>query len=332
MRLGALRVMAAQLALELEWTPGAATPWEVLDERGRGASFLRHPVRTVLNSPESTGMGFWSLNPYVGCEFGCTYCYARDTHRWAVERIRQARPDLPAPALPPAENFERRILVKVDAADRLARTLEPARLAGRALVIGTATDPYQPAERRFGVTRRVLEALLGYRGLRVGLITKSPLVARDADLLVRLAERHDVTINLSVATADPVLARRLERRSPVPAARFRALGQLTGRGLDAGVMVAPIVPGITDGMAQLRALCAAARDAGARFLAWAPLRLGPAARASFLPHVGREFPELAARYRRHYGRHRHAPKDYVDALRARLAGLREEFGLAAATR
>src|SRR5687767_8289466 len=141
------------------------------------------PARSVLNAPAATGMGFWSVNPYVGCAFGCAYCYARDTHRWAAERAAEGAAGGPfgdAAPLPPWLAFERRILVKRDAARLLRQALRPGARAWRALVergeplaIGTATDPYQPAERRFGVTRALLEVLVELRGLRLGLITKS---------------------------------------------------------------------------------------------------------------------------------------------------------------
>jgi len=200
--MGTLRV-TEQLDLLHSPEPGSRR-LTVLDERARGTRFLELPARSVLNSAASTRMGFWSVNPYVGCEFGCTYCYARDTHRYAVERS-----GLPQEPLPDWEAFERRILVKTGAADVLVRTLDPARLGGHALVIGTATDPYQPAERRFGLTRKILEALLRYRGLTIEIISKSPLVVRDIDILLELGERHEVTVNVSLATLDRRLARRL---------------------------------------------------------------------------------------------------------------------------
>ena len=291
-----------------------------LDRRARGTEFLSMPVRSVLNSPLATGMGFWSLNPYVGCEFGCTYCYARDTHRYVVERMGGHADQM---------DFERRILVKPDVADALARTLDPAKLAGVPLVIGTATDPYQPAERRFRLTRRVLEVLLGWRGFTLGLITKSPLVTRDIDLLQRLSERHDLTVNISLATLDARLARRLEVRSPVPAARLRALARLTGAGINTGLMVAPVIPCVTDGRAALDALFRAAKEAGARYVIGSALRLGPAARRRFLPHLAREFPELAERYARHYAGRQSADRAYREALSRRLRALRRKYGFAA---
>jgi DNA repair photolyase len=294
-----------------------------LDRRARGTEFLALPVRSVLNSAAATRMGFWSLNPYVGCEFGCTYCYARDTHRYTIERLGGQADQM---------DFERRILIKPDVADALTRTLDPAKLAGAPLVIGTATDPYQPAERRFRLTRSVLQALLGWRGLRLGLITKSPLVTRDLDLLRRLADQHELSVDISLATLDARLARRLELRSPVPAARLRALARLTAAGINAGLMLAPVIPCVTDGRTALDALFRAAKEAGARHVVGSALRLGPAARRRFLPHLAREFPELADRYARHYAGRQTADRAYREALSRRLRSLRRKYGFASEER
>jgi len=320
LRLGPVRVSGRQLDL-LPSAEASERRWEVLDERQRGTRFYSLSVRSVLNTSAATGMGFWSINPYVGCEFGCTYCYARDTHRYAMERSGAAAEPLPA-----WEAFERRILVKTGVAEVLARTLDPARLGEQSLVIGTATDPYQPAERRFGLTRRILEVLLRYRGLAIGVITKSPLVTRDLDVLQRLAERHEVSVNISLATLDRRLARRLELRSPAPAARIRALGRLTAAGIHAGLLVAPIVPGVTDDRAGLGRLMGAAKEAGARYVVGSALRLGPAARHRFLPVLAREFPELADRYARHYARSEGASPAYQRALARRLQELQRRHG------
>jgi DNA repair photolyase len=329
MRLGPLRVKGAakaQLGFELEPAPHGLP---VLETEARGTRFLELPVRRVLNSPATTGMGFWSLNPYVGCEFGCSYCYARKTHEWTLERANAAGAVIASEAKQsPWESFEHEILVKHAAPEVLLRTLEPAKLAGAELVIGTATDPYQPAERRFLLTRRLLEALLRFQGLSLGLITKSPLVTRDLDVLTRLSERHELSVNISLASMDAALLRRLEARSPAPHARIRALERLVRAGIPAGLLIAPILPGITDGWAALAALLEAAREAGARFVRGAPLRLGPAARAGFLPLLEREFPELVARYRRRYGENVNAGKEYERALARRLRTLQQAFGFA----
>ncbi len=327
--MGTVRVAERQLPLFAG--TGEAPAWKLLDERARGTKFVELPVRRVLNSSSATGMGFWSVNPYIGCEFGCSYCYARDTHRYTVERahdqgtlgdeaFREFRGEKGW------EAFERRIFVKSGAADVLARTLDPARLAGEAIVIGTATDPYQPAERRFRLTRSILEMLDRYRGLTIGIITKSPLVVRDIDILARLGARHRVSIHMSIATIDAALARRLEPRSPVPSARIRALSRIAAAGVRTGVLIAPIIPGVTDGRAALSRLLAAARTAGASYAVGSPLRLGPAARRRFLPFLEQEFPDLAPRYRRHYAGADHVGREYHDALDRRLEELQREHG------
>jgi DNA repair photolyase len=326
-------------------SPALSLP--VLDERARGTTFTQLPVRSVLNTPTSTHMGFWSINPYVGCEFGCTYCYARDTHRWVMERaegrsgqqrtpndkavkagvVSPDRPTVRPPVrLPAWEAFEKEILVKSEVAEVLARTLKPAQVAGQSLVIGTATDPYQPAERKFQLTRRILEVLRSYHGLSIEIITKSPLVTRDLDLLQAISQRNEMSVNISLATADPRLARRLEIRSPIPAARLRALRRLIAGGVHAGLIVAPIIPGITDDWAGLARLIEAAKEAGARYVIGSALRLGPAARHRFLPVLEKEFPHLAQRYRRHYARSDLASQEYQQALTRRLNALRAAFG------
>jgi DNA repair photolyase len=335
---------APQLDLLPRRPPAQGPPsLPILDERSRGTKFIDLRVSSVLNTPASTGMGFWSINPYVGCEFGCTYCYARDTHRWTMERAERGNagtrerneegkesflvpPPFSRSPLPPEEAFEKEILVKSEVAEVLARTLNPARLAGNSLVIGTATDPYQPAERQFQLTRRILEVLRSYHGLSVGIITKSSLVTRDLDLLQALSKHNEVTVNISLATADARLARRLELRSPVPAARLRALRRLTQGGIYAGLLVAPIVPGVTDDWPGLARLMEAAKEAGARYVVGSALRLGPAARHRFLPHLEREFPELAERYRRHYAGKDHVSQNYQEALTRRLRLLQQAYG------
>lgn len=337
----------AQLSL-LPHGPSASLP-VLATADSRDVSFEAIGSRSVLNSPAATHMPFWSVNPYIGCEFGCTYCYARDTHRWTMARMHGARvPPLrhaeretggedeiaSATAWPrndsnrgtEDEEFEKRILVKTNAPTIFRRTLIPARIDGKPIVIGTATDPYQPAERRFRITRGLLETLRPHRGLHIGIITKSPLITRDTDLLVELAERHTVSIHISLAALDGRLVRRLEARSPAPHARLRALGRLAAAGLDVGLLVAPIIPGVTDGRVHLTALFRAAKEAGARRVAGEALRLGPAARRHFLPHLAREFPDLAARYARRYGDRQTAGPDYIAALKRRVDAIRKEVG------
>lgn len=305
----------AQLGLPLT-IPKRQLP--TLDQKQRGTEFIGLTVRRIANSPEATGMTFWSINPYIGCEFGCAYCYARDTHRWTSERTDRSVADTD-----PHAAFERQIFVKQNAADVLRQTLDPSKVGNRAILIGTATDPYQPAERQFGVTRSLLEALLGYRGLRISITTKSPLVARDAALLQSLSARHRVSINMSIISLDPELIRRLEPKTPLPHARLRGVRVLAEAGLDVGLMIAPIIPGLTDGWGALGGLMAAGKEAGARYADGFALRLGPVARSGFLPILEREFPELTARYRRRYQSRHTIGADYTTALTKRLRTLQQ---------
>jgi len=322
----------------------ATPPWAVLDVRVRGTEFVQLPIASILNSPQQTGMRFWSLNPYVGCEFGCSYCYARYVHRYVVERARGRRLSHAAtepsggcggaesPGLPGAgsgdgwEVFERRIFVKTEAPDVVGRTLRPSRFQDHGILIGTATDPYQPAERRFRLTRQVLERLAQFHGLRIGLITKSPLVARDVDVLRRLAERNDVTVHFSIIAVDVPLVRKLEPRSPLPPLRLKALATLAKAGLRAGVMIAPVLPGITDDVPHLRALLRAAKDSGTAFVEASPLRLHPAIKPRFLPIVAREFTALLPRYEGAFDERGELSAAYSAALERRVERLSREAG------
>jgi len=308
----------------------------VLGRQKRGVTFVEQPARSVLNPPQSTGMPFWSLNPYIGCEFGCTYCYARFAHGYAVDRARQTA-RFPEGTLPQAgpewERFERLILVKrrhdfVAALDRdLARLRRRMPDGPQSLSIGTATDPYQPAERRFELTRAALGRLAAERGLYISLVTKSTLVRRDTDLLTALARHHRVAVHISLISADPRLVRRFERRSPLPHARLRTLAALAAAGVPAGLICAPVLPGITDGRAALERLLAAVRDAGGRFAFAVPLRLPRGARDPFLPVVARYFPRLLSRYLAAYRATTGAPARYAAWLARRFAALARRAGL-----
>lgn len=298
----------------------------VLDERVRGTRFVERDVTTVLNSPSATGMGWWSLNPYIGCEFGCTYCYARFAHRYASERSAIVSPE------PAWQAFEHRIFVKqadavIAALDRdIPRVRAGVSPGERTIVIGTATDPYQPAERTYRVTRRVLERLTHERGLHIGIITKSALITRDIDLLSRLATQHEVSVNISVISADPRLVRAFEPKSPVPHARLRALHALSRAGIRAGVLIAPILPGVTDSRQHLTTLLQAARAAGAAFAHYAPFRLYPGLRGLFFPALGAVNPALPPRYRARYPDVGSAPPDYRAALSRRFHRIAGRLG------
>lgn len=280
--------------------------------------------RSVLNSPVTTGMSFWSINPYVGCAFGCAYCYARYAHRYAAERLSDsmvtsegAREQLAD--MPPWLAFERRIFVKREAGKVLRRELRrPSRfraLQVETVVIGTATDPYQPAERRFRVTRGLLETLAEQSGFSVTIITKSPLVTRDVDLLLRIAARSRLSVHVSLITVDRELARRLEPRAPTPEARLRAIARLRAHGIEVGVNVMPVLPGITDAPRLLESLVRSVAEANASYLGACALRLQATARQRYLPFIEAEFPHLASRYRSTYARNHQAGERYREGLR-----------------
>ncbi|HYD53185.1 MAG TPA: radical SAM protein [Gemmatimonadaceae bacterium] len=313
--------------------------------------YLASAARNVLNGPEVTGMGFWSINPYVGCAFGCAYCYARFTHRYVMERVRDGF-RLPASGfqqagsgereadggvMPPWLAFERRIVVKLNAPEVLRQTLAGMkaargrerwrRLVAETVVVGTATDPYQPAERRFRITRGVLEALAEHPGLGVTIITKSPLVTRDVDVLARIAAHGRMTVHVTITTIDRELARRIEPRAPTPEARLRAVARLREAGIDVGVNVMPILPGITDTPDLLDALVRRVAEAGATHLGACALRLQRAARERYLPFIEQEFPTLAARYRGAYGRSHQAGARYREGLRAFVSRLCARHGV-----
>jgi DNA repair photolyase len=301
-------------------------------------SYYGSIARGVLNGPEVTGMGFWSINPYVGCAFGCAYCYARYAHRYVLERAATAHPEHDllqedANTLPPWLAFERRIFVKENAADVLRRALRQgsdrhlALLGEESIVIGTATDPYQPAERRFRITRRVLEVLAEHPGLSIVIITKSPLVTRDVDLLRRIARHSEITVHLSLITLDRALARRLEPRAPTPEARVRALARLRAHGIDVGINVMPVLPGITDTPAQLEALVRTVAEQGATYVNACALRLQSAARQRYLPFIAQEFPELAGRYRATYGESPQVGERYREGLRRYFKRLCARYGV-----
>ncbi|HEX7978739.1 MAG TPA: radical SAM protein [Gemmatimonadaceae bacterium] len=318
---------------DLDHTRGGAPP--LLGEQKDIRYFGTDP-RSLLNSPTATGMPFWSINPYVGCAFGCAYCYARYAHRYVAERLSTAdaagdavREELGA--LPPWLAFERRIFVKREAGVVLRRELRrPARMRAlmrETVVIGTATDPYQPAERRYRITRGVLETLAEQRGLSVTIITKSPLVTRDVDVLMRIAAVSRLSVHVSLITTDRELARRLEPRAPTPEARLRAIARLRAHGIEVGVNVMPVLPGITDAPHLLESLVRSVAEANASYLGACALRLQSTARQRYLPFIEKEFPHLAARYRSTYARSHQVGERYRQGLRTHIKALCAAHGV-----
>jgi DNA repair photolyase len=284
-----------------------------LADAKRGTEYFLLPVKSILNHCESTRVPFsWTVNPYRGCEFGCQYCYARYTHEYMELD---------------AHDFEKKIYVKQDSGRLAARDLGMEKVQGEHIAIGTATDPYQPAEREFGATRAILEQMAARKGLSISITTKSDQVLRDVDLLRRIAERSGVSVNLSVTTLRTRLARILEPRAPRPDLRLRAVEELNRAGISAGVFAMPILPGITDGEEDLDALARAARDAGARWFAGSVLFLMPSAQKQFLPFLDAKFPKLAKRYREWFSREAYAPEEYRQKIAERIRALRTKYGL-----
>lgn len=295
-------------------------------------------ARNVLNSPETTQMGFWSINPYIGCAFGCAYCYARYTHRWVVDRQATSNPDHAdmqdtRDAMVPWQAFERRIFVKQNAPDVLRRTLRHgserhlALLKNETITIGTATDPFQPAERRFRITRGILEVLAEHPGLSVCIITKSPLVTRDIDVLKRITRHSRLSIHLSLISTDRELARIIEPRAPTPEARLRALARLSDAGIEVGINVMPVLPAITDAPAALDDLVKAVAERGAAYVNACALRLRSSARARYLPFIEEKFPHLARRYWTTYAFDHKVSETYASRLRERIAAICARYGV-----
>jgi DNA repair photolyase len=200
-------------------------------------------------------------------------------------------------------------------------------VAGEHIAIGAATDPYQPAEREFGVTRAVLERLAERRGLSVSITTKSDQVVRDIDLLKRISARSSLTINVTIVTLRTRLARMLEPRAPRPDLRFAAVRKLREAGLAAGVFMMPVLPGLTDSDPHFERMAQAAKEADAQWFAAAALFLMPSAAKEFLPFIEEKFPQLAKQYREFYSRAAYAPETYRREVSERLARIRGKYGL-----
>jgi DNA repair photolyase len=279
----------------------------------RGTEYFLLPVRSILNDCNSPRVPFrFTVNPYRGCEFGCHYCYARYTHEFMEV---------------PGDEFESKIYVKQNAGPLADHDLAAEPVWGEHIAIGTATDPYQPAEREFGATRAILEKMAEREGLNLSITTKSNQVVRDIDLLKRISERSSLSVNLSITTVRARLARTLEPRAPRPDLRLGAVRELRDAGIAAGVLAMPIVPGITDSAEDLDALAKAARDAGAQWFAGNVLFLRTASLKHFIEFIGGQFPKLVKQYETWYVRHGNAPESYRREITALVESLRAKYGL-----
>jgi DNA repair photolyase len=280
---------------------------------GHNVEYFTLPSRSLLNRCVSKrNLPFeWAINPYRGCEFACKYCYARYTHEFMELRD--------------GADFERKIFVKQHAADLLRQELRRVKTS-ESIAIGTATDPYQPAERRYEVTRGILEELARHRGLSIGIVTKSNLILRDVELLRELGRANRVFVSLTITTLDVELARILEPRAPRPDLRMDAVRQLNLAGVAAGVNCAPVLPGITDSVANLEAVVSAAASAQAKNFFANTLFLKPCSAAVFMPFLKEKFPHLAESYRKRYEGRAFLPPAYTKRVSEMMKRLRAKYG------
>jgi len=273
--------------------------------------YREEPCKVALNRVKGMSFG-WSLNPYMGCVHRCTFCYVR-----AFE-LRADRPY--------DERYGTSIRVKVNVAEVLRRELARASWRGDGVAIGAATDPYQPAEGRYRLTRACLEALADFSA-PFSVITRSPLIVRDLDVLARASSRAEVSVSFSVPTLDEHVWRQTEPGTAPPRQRLRALRRLVDAGIRASVGMAPILPGISDRPEQLAAVVRASRAAGACGI-WANLLyLRPGTREHFLTCLQRDWPELLPEYERLYANRAYLPAAETVPVRSRVQGLAREHGI-----
>jgi DNA repair photolyase len=287
-------------------------------DEGHLIEFKMLEVRSILNksvSKRQLSLAY-SINPYRGCEFGCKYCYARYTHEFMAPK----GPEESGTCLAPPSvdfrdplTFERMIFLKQNAAWLLEQELKKID-PGEEIALGTATDPYQPIERRARITRSLLEVFARKDGYRLGIVTKSRLIERDIDLLAEIARRNTLAVHVTITTSDAVLARLLEPRAPRPDLRFQAVRRLREAGIVAGVFGSPLLPGITDNEEALDGMARRAAAVGASFFAAHPLFLKPCSRPTYLSFVREHFPALQADYAKRFATADFAGKEYRERL------------------
>lgn len=254
----------------------------------------------------------WSIKPYSGCAHACRYCYARAFY------IRAEKGS--------AAEFDRVIYVKSNAPEVLRSELGRRTWKRELVVVGAATDPYQPAEAKFRLTRRILEALRDAR-TPVSLITKGPIILRNLEILRQIDQVAGLEVNITIPTLDETAWRTLEPGTPPPAARLAAVRRLNEAGIRAGVFMAPILPGISDDAESILRLMEAAKEAGAPYVVPITLRLHPGVREWFLPHISRHYPHLTLQYCRLYQQVEARP-DYKARTLGLSASILRELGLA----
>lgn len=297
---------------------------------GHLIEFKAMKARSIMNYSVSKRMGWtaYSINPYRGCEFGCKYCYARYTHQFlqpaSIEAIPKGTYDIPQQSW--ALAFEREIYIKENAAWLLEQELRKLDFKEE-IAIGTATDPYQPIERRTQLTRSLLQVLARHSGRRIGIVSKSALIARDIDVLTEIARRNHLVVHLTITTTDAALARLLEPRAPRPDLRFNTVRKLRQAGITAGVLCSPLLPGINDSESSVGAVAERAAAAGACFLSGSPLFLKSCSRPTYLSFVREHFPHLAEDYARRFASRDFAAGPYRQEMRDMVRRLCARYGL-----
>ena len=307
--LGPQRPTTRQIAVAVKNAGVAGLPGAV--QRADNARYQEVICRSALNRVE--GMPFrWTLNPYRGCTHGCHYCFARRYHSQFE--------------LGSGDEFASVIFVKTNFADVLKVELDRPSWKRELVALGTATDPYQPIEGHYRLTRRSLEALCEAR-TPVSIVTKGPMAVRDRDVLQELTRRARCTVYFSVPTVDEDAWAALEPGTAHPLQRLRAVRALVDAGVRVGVLIAPIVPGITSQPAKLERTIKAASDHGAAFMGSVALHLKDGTRTHFFRYLSREFPDLLPRYERLYRAGAYVPKAYASEVHAVVKLIQERYGL-----
>ena len=290
-----------------------ASQGEALPE-GHNVEFFTLNARSLLNRAVSKRqLPFtWTINPYRGCEFACKYCYARYTHEFMEMRN--------------GVDFDQKIYVKQHAANLLRQELRHVK-RGDGIAMGAATDPYQPAERRYQVTREILEEFSRHEGFDLGIITKSNLILRDIDLLQEVSSRNHLSVTITITTLHTDLARMLEPRAPRPDLRLDTVRRLNEAGIYAGVNCAPVLPSITDSPRNLGSLVEAVAGVKAKFIHGNPLYLKPCSAAVFMPFLEEKFPHLVNSYRQRYGTNSFVTPAYRKRIAEIMQKLTQKYGM-----
>jgi DNA repair photolyase len=279
----------------------------------RRVEYREIETRRFIGRASGRKMPFeWTINPYRGCEFGCKYCYARYTHEFMELRG--------------TEQFEREIFAKHFNVDEFRRELKTIP-RNDGICLGTATDPYQPAERRFQVTRNILSVFAGEHGRALSVTTKSDLFARDIDLFEDIARRNVLHVFVTVTTTNEALARQLEPFAPRPSLRLESVAKLASKGIRVVILCSPLMPLINDSRANLSSVAKAAAAAGAIYLMGGVLFLKPSAQKAFFPFLEEVFPTLVRRYRDRFNTKAFLDGHYPEMIAERLRSIREQFGL-----